>query len=86
MILVILALAPLYLISLRQSRFAHSVLVLIGMVVVAAPLLYYFPERLISYAMRLPVITPILTDLGLIEDPLLFIEAIPLQTLGLVLL
>ena len=83
MVLVIVAIAPLYILGLRQSRLLHSTVVLIGMFAVAAPLILFFPDRLISYAMRLPVVTPVLADLGLIKDPLLLIEASTVADMGL---
>ena len=83
MILLVVALAPLYILGAGRSRIVHSIAVLIGLIAVATPLLVYFPDRLALYAIRLPVITPMLIDFGLFQNPLLLIESGTLSNFGL---
>lgn len=83
MILIVVAVAPVYLLGLRQSRFIHMVMVLVGILLIVAPVIMVFPDRLVSYAIRLPLITPALTDLNFMADPLVLIEANTVGTMGL---
>ncbi len=83
MILVIVALAPLYIVGLRGSRLVHSLVLLLGICSVATPLLLIFPEGLMSYAVRLPLVTPLLSELNLFNDPLLDIQSSTTGNVGL---
>ena len=82
MILAATALIAIYLLSLTRGRLTHIGLILIGGAIVAAPLLVYFPDRFAAYAMRLPLITPLLAELGLLEDPLSIIARNTITGLG----
>jgi len=83
MILVIATVAPLYVLGLRQSRLLHCLVIMLGLCSFAATLIYIFPDRLVSYALRLPVVTPLLSDLALFKDPLFDIEANTVGNVGL---
>ncbi len=83
MVLALLAIAPVYLLSLRQSRLSNAIMILVGMMLVSVPVIMLFPERLVSYAIRLPLITPLLSSLNMVRDPLLLIEANTAGDMGL---
>ncbi|MDG2320594.1 MAG: glycosyltransferase family 39 protein [Rhodospirillaceae bacterium] len=83
MILVLVALLPVYILGLRQNRANHFATVLIGIAIVAAPILLTFPDRLLSYAIRLPLITPLLSNLNLINDPITLIQTNTTGAVGL---
>jgi hypothetical protein len=74
MILAIGLLVPVYLLTLPRARWAHAGWIAAGLTLVAGSLLFLFPDRLLSYAIRLPVITPLLADLQLFDDPLFLVE------------
>ncbi|MFL2769889.1 MAG: glycosyltransferase family 39 protein [Rhodospirillaceae bacterium] len=83
MILLVIPLLPIYLLGLRKQRVHHTALVLLGIIVVVAPIIIAFPDRLLSYAMRLPIITPLLADMGLINDHLSIIQTNTTGDVGL---
>lgn len=83
MLLLLIALLPLHLLGVRENRLQHSLLILGGLLLVAVPIVAVFPDRLLSYAIRLPVITPLLSLLPFIDDPLLFIQANTVGDVGL---
>lgn len=74
MILAAAALIPIYILALRQNRWAHLGALVLGLSAVTVAMLIIFPDRLAVYAMRLPVVTPFLASLDLISDPLLTIQ------------
>jgi len=74
MVLALAVLAPLYLWQAKRHRWFHGALLLLGFALVAAPILAFFPAKLALYAIRLPVITPLLHHLGLLPDTLRLIQ------------
>lgn len=74
MILAVAVLAPVYLWQAKQRRGLHAALLVLGLVLVAVPILALFPAKLALYAIRLPVITPLLHQVGLLPDTLRLIQ------------
>lgn len=74
MILALAVLAPLYLWQMKRWRLVHGALLMLGFILVAAPILALFPGKLALYAIRLPLITPVLHELGLLPDTLRLIQ------------
>lgn len=74
MILAIALIIPVYLMTLPRARWVHAAWLSAGMALVASVLLLVFPDKLLSYAIRLPIITPFLANLNLFQDPLFLVE------------
>lgn len=74
MILAAAALIPIHILTLRKNRWSHLGALVLGLSAVTAAMLLIFPDRLAVYAMRLPVVTPLLASLNLISDPLFTIQ------------
>ncbi len=74
MILALVVLGPLYLWHIGKRWPWHAVLVLLGMALVAVPILTVFPAKLALYAIRLPLVTPVLHRIGLLPDTLRLIQ------------
>lgn len=74
MILALVVLAPLYLWQVKHRRLMHAGLLALGLVLVTAPILALFPAKLALYAIRLPLITPLLHRAGLLPDTLRLIQ------------
>lgn len=74
MILAAVVLIPIQILALRRNQFKHLTAIIIGLAVVTAFVLFLFPDRLAIYAIRLPLITPLLGSLSIMSDPLLTIQ------------
>ena len=74
MILALVVLAPLYLWHVRKRWALHTALLVLGVTLVAAVLLLLFPAKLALYAIRLPLVTPLLQEMGLLPDNLRLIQ------------
>ncbi len=74
MILALAVLAPLYLWQVKGRRALHAGMLVLGAVSAAAPLLALFPAKLVLYAIRLPLVTPLLHQMGLLPDTLRLIQ------------
>lgn len=83
MILAAVVLIPIQLLALRNNRWAHLAAIALGLILITALLLFLFPERLAVYALRLPVLTPLLASLNLVTDPLLTIQNNTTSTMAL---
>ncbi len=64
MILAVVVLAPLYVLALGKRRWLHGAILVVTMAAAAAALLLTFPDKLMQYALRLPVIAPLLESMG----------------------
>ena len=74
MVLAVAVLAPLYLYAIGGRRALNGSVMVLAMAVVSAVVLAIFPEKLALYAIRLPVVTPLLHQLGLLPDTLRIIQ------------
>lgn len=74
MILAAAVLVPVQLLVIRKQRWFHLAAICSGILIVTFALLAAFPERLAMYAIRLPIVTPMLASLGVMNDPLLTIQ------------
>lgn len=74
-----------YLLEQPRRRLAHGLCMCAGAAVLAAPLLLAFPDKLFFYALRLPVLTPFLVDLGWLSEELRLIQTSTLSEFSLAL-
>ncbi|MBP02371.1 MAG: hypothetical protein CMM25_06145 [Rhodospirillaceae bacterium] len=74
MILATIALLPIYLLKIKKNHCQELAKIVLGSIVVIIITLLLFPDRLFVYAARLPLITPILAELGLGSNSLHIIE------------
>ena len=74
MILAVVALAPLYIAAVGRKRLIHTALLLVSMAAVTAAVVFSFPEKLGDYALRLPVISPLLEQAGLLAPNFVLID------------
>ena len=73
-VLAVAGLAPLYLYLIGSRRLMNGAVMALAGAVVAAVILAIFPEKLALYAIRLPLLTPLLNQLGLLPDTLRIIQ------------
>ena len=73
-ILAAVVLAPVYLYVIGGRRAANGALLAVSAAAVSAVILALFPEKLALYAIRLPLLTPLLQSLNLLPDSLRLIE------------
>ncbi len=64
MILAVVILAPIYILAVARRRLFHALLLAAASAALSAVILGAFPDKLGAYAVRLPVLTPILRSLG----------------------
>lgn len=74
MLLSVVVIAPLYIAGIGKQRAAHAAILIASFAAVAAALFFVFPERLHLYAVRLPLITPILESAGLVAPNFTLID------------
>jgi len=74
MLLGIIVLAPLYIAAIGRKRALHTAILLAAMALLTAALLFSFPEKLGHYALRLPVISPLLESAGLLAPNFTLID------------
>jgi hypothetical protein len=67
-------LLPVYILKIRKNRLKHIALVTTGITLVIVSTLIVFSDRLLIYAMRLPLLTPVLSELGFMSNTLYTIE------------
>ena len=65
-ILAIVMLVPLYIAAIGRKRAVHGAVLVVAAALVTAAILYAFPAKLGDYALRLPVISPLLEKAGLL--------------------
>ncbi len=68
MILAIVALAPAYVLMVRERRTLHAAILAAAAAATSALIVWMFPERLGEYAVRLPGLTPVLLFAGLLPE------------------
>ncbi len=74
MVLALAVLAPLYIYLIGGHRAVNGGIMILAAATVSALVLAVFPEKLALYAIRLPVVTPLLHQLGLLPDTLRIIQ------------
>lgn len=74
MLLSVIVLAPLYIAAIGRKRAIHTAILVAGMAAVSAAVILSFPERLGQYALRLPVISPSLGELGVLAPNFTLID------------
>lgn len=74
MILGIVVLAPLYIAAIGRKRWLHAGLLLATAALVSAAVLFSFPDKLGAYALRLPVISPLLDSAHLLAPNFTLID------------
>lgn len=74
MALSIVVLVPLYIASIGNKRLVHTLILIAAAAVVTAALLFAFPDKLAHYAIRLPVISPLLERAGLLAPNFTLID------------
>ena len=74
MVLALVLLAPLYLTVIGGRRWLNGGVMVLAACVVSGVVLAIFSEKLALYAIRLPVLTPLLHQLGLLPDTLRIIQ------------
>lgn len=74
MILAVVVLAPLYIAAIGRKRALHTALLLAAMAVVTAVVVLSFPEKLAAYAVRLPVLSPLVEKAGLLAPNFVLID------------
>ncbi len=74
MLLSIVVLAPLYIAAIGRQRMVHALLLIAAIAAVMGGVLSAFPPRLGEYALRLPVISPWLSDAGLLAPNFTLID------------
>ena len=74
MLLSIVALVPLYIMAVGRKRGLHTGLLLVTAAAVTAAVLFSFPDKLGQYALRLPVISPLLDSAHLLAPNFTLID------------
>ena len=74
MALGIVVLVPLYIAAIGRKRAAHTLILIAAFAVVTAAVLFAFPDKLAHYALRLPVIAPLLERAGLLAPNFTLID------------
>ncbi len=75
MILAVVVLLPLYIVAVgRAKRWQHAAIAVAALVVTSAGILALFPGKLLDYALRLPVLYPLIEQLGGIDPNLRLID------------
>lgn len=74
MILAVVVLAPLYVAAIGRKRPLHGALLLVTIAVVAAAVLFSFPEKLSEYTLRLPVVSPLLEKAGVLAPNFVLLD------------
>lgn len=75
MILAIGILGPAYLLALKRQRALHAGVLISAVLLGAAAFFFAFPDRLLHYAIRLPLLTEILANIGLLPNNLDIIQS-----------
>ncbi len=73
-LLAIAALVPLYIAASGRKRAANAAVLVVAAAAVTAAILYAFPAKLGDYALRLPVISPLLEKVGLLAPNFVIID------------
>jgi hypothetical protein len=74
MLLSVLVLAPLYIAGIGRQRGLHTLVLVAVIAATAAAILFSFPGKLGDYAVRLPVISPLLENLGILAPNFTLID------------
>jgi len=74
MLLSVVVLAPLYVAAMGRQRPLHAALLIVGFAATTALLLLILPDKIAAYALRLPVISPLLDNLGLLAPNFTLID------------
>jgi hypothetical protein len=74
MILAVIVLAPLYIAAIGRKRGLHTAILIAVMAAATAGLVFSFPDKLGAYALRLPVIAPLLEQIGLLSPNFVLID------------
>mgnify|MGYP000399626447 CR=1 FL=1 len=74
MILAVIVLAPLYIAAIGRKRGLHAIILIVVMAAATAGLVLSFPDKLGAYALRLPVIAPLLEQIGLLAPNFILID------------
>ncbi len=80
MLLGIVVLAPLYIAAIGRKRPLHAAILLVTMALATAAVLFSFPEKLSEYALRLPLLSPLLDNAGLLAPNFTLIDHGTLST------
>lgn len=73
-ILAIVMLVPVYIAAAGKKRLLNAAVLIVAAAVVTAAILYPFPAKLADYALRLPVISPLLEKAGLLAPNFVIID------------
>jgi hypothetical protein len=74
MILAVVVLAPLYIAAIGRKRARHAANLLVTIAAATAALVTSFPEKMGEYALRLPVISPLIEKAGLLAPNFVLID------------
>jgi len=81
MLLGIVVLAPLYIAAIGRKRALHAGILTATMALATTAILFSFPDKLSDYALRLPVISPLLESAGLLAPNFTLIDRGTLGTM-----
>jgi hypothetical protein len=74
MLLAVVVLVPLYIAAIGRQRALHAAILLAAAAAVTAAILLSFPDKLTDYALRLPLISPLLEQAGLLAPNFVLID------------